>query len=132
MDFFKEIEGKGNSNERQEYSVVDDNLEEESYYLLSQIDFDGTKETFDPIGVQCSKKQNFMVFPNPADQFISIQGFGKNSNIRIFNSFGQQVFEKQNCFMNEKIDVSYLASGVYFIEILQENKRETLKFIVQH
>lgn len=44
--FFKEIEGKGNSNVLQEYEVLDDDSEEESYYLLYQIDYDGTRETF--------------------------------------------------------------------------------------
>jgi len=46
------IQGNGNSNELLEYQYTDEKISESKYYLLSQTDYDGTTEYFEPIYIQ--------------------------------------------------------------------------------
>ncbi len=63
-----EVKGAGNSTNILTYSFVDDALiSGTQYYRLTQIDFDGTKETFEAIDVSKIATAPFeiKVFPNP-------------------------------------------------------------------
>ena len=51
---------------------------------------------------------NINFYPNPADEFI----ITRKGSIRIYDSMGKKVLETQT---NEKIDVSHLSSGIYFV-----------------
>ncbi|MFK8036813.1 MAG: T9SS type A sorting domain-containing protein [Crocinitomicaceae bacterium] len=51
-------------------------------------------------------------YPNPASSTLTIQN---TSNIKIFDSAGRVVFEKNNIGKMEVIDISYLTKGVYFV-----------------
>ena len=82
----------------------------------------------------------FSVFPNPASHVVSIlaPGFsGKNCSLKIFNMFGQAVFERKEenapAFFEKQIDVSELADGIYFICLAGEDgKAYPQKIIVKH
>jgi hypothetical protein len=73
---------------------------------------------------------SFSVFPNPASEFIEIEGLDITgvSNFTIFNTLGKKVSSSDSLLSN-KVDVSNLNSGVYFISISNENRVQTLKFI---
>lgn len=51
-----EVRGAGNSKELNEYIMVDANpLKGTAYYRLTQVDFDGTSTSFEPVAVNMSK-----------------------------------------------------------------------------
>ncbi len=69
------------------------------------------------------------MYPNPATNFISIDGLLKESNIEIFNSFGEKVF-KNTYNSNDKLNFN-LASGIYLVKVVCENKIVVKKLIVK-
>jgi predicted GH43/DUF377 family glycosyl hydrolase len=73
---------------------------------------------------------SLIVYPNPVENYLSISGCNNNSlcQIRIFNALGEQVFIS-NKFNNQRIDVTYLQPGLYFIEVKFETRIETTRFV---
>jgi hypothetical protein len=73
-----------------------------------------------------SKKNDFALFPNPVANTIFIKNSDKQINtLVIYSIFGQEVITKKN---TNKMDVSHLKSGLYFVKI---NNNQTIKFIKQ-
>lgn len=69
---------------------------------------------------------NFSVFPNPAENFITIQCESfDNEKIEIYDVLGQLI-KSITVSNNQKIDISNLSKGIYFI--ILENK-VVFKFI---
>lgn len=74
---------------------------------------------------------SFTIYPNPvSEEFISIVGnFNTKLNIKIFDIIGKQVLSKQ--ISNNKLNISTLKSGVYILEVSQNNTTSTKKIVVQ-
>ena len=70
-----------------------------------------------------------LVFPNPAQEFLQVSGVGLGNHYRIFNQNGQLVLSGKISQNEEKIDVSSLLSGLYFISC--DEKSLGQKFIIQ-
>ena len=71
------LPGGGNSNAPLSYTATDERpLEGMAYYRLTQQDYDGTAESFEPVAVFCSAAQNgtdaLHVYPNPAEEFFTV------------------------------------------------------------
>jgi beta-glucanase (GH16 family) len=65
--------------------------------------------------INIDNKNKYTVFPNPANDVLTIQG--KNvSSIKIFNIHGNIVLSK-NVNNNKKVDISILKKGMYLIEL---------------
>ena len=65
--------------------------------------------------INIDNKNIYTVFPNPANDVLTIQG--KNvSSIKIFNIHGDIVLSK-NINNNKKVDVSILNKGMYLVEL---------------
>lgn len=77
-------------------------------------------------GVVENISENQDVIPNPAKDFIRLEGFENGSEINIYNSLGQLILTKKYS-ENEIIDVSDFASGVYFVR----NGNKSTKFVVK-
>lgn len=75
------------------------------------------------------KKDDFKVYPNPAEDVISIEFSSESTvqKINIFNMYGQIV--KSYSKSIKKYTVSDLPSGVYLIEVQSEEKIMTQKLI---
>ncbi len=80
-------------------------------------------------------------FPNPANNLLNISfkiDQATNINIEIYNLLGIKVIShKVNSFMgtglySEKIDISKLSNGTYFLKINTTYSKRTLKFTVSH
>lgn len=72
------------------------------------------------------------LYPNPAKNTITIN-FNQNinqSNINIYNIFGQLIYRKNNFSANtETIDITALSSGIYYIELISEELTTQIKFV---
>ncbi|CAI8257265.1 MAG: Glucan endo-1,3-beta-glucosidase A1 [Cryomorphaceae bacterium] len=65
--------------------------------------------------INIDNKNKYTVFPNPANDVLTIQG--KNvSSIKIFNIYGNIVLYK-NVNDNKTVDVSILNKGMYLVEL---------------
>ncbi len=84
------------------------------------------------ISVINNDENKITLFPNPTSGETTIL-FNKKMNstaIRILNSKGQKVFEKINYSGNQiDINITNLASGIYFIEIVQDGSLERAKLV---
>ena len=60
-------------------------------------------------------KNKYLVYPNPADNVLTIKGKNVNS-IKVFNIHGDIVLSK-NVKNNKKVDVSILNKGMYLVEL---------------
>ena len=71
----------------------------------------------------------FKIYPNPTTDFFQIQTQESNLKVEIFSANGQLVLENQ-FIQNEKIDVSGLPKGIYFIKVIS-NKQTTLHKLIK-
>lgn len=68
------------------------------------------------LSVEDNESNGINIFPNPANNFIDVH-IGNNdklSNIIIYNSLGNKIFESE---FQHKIDISELNSGIYFLKV---------------
>lgn len=106
------------------------------YYRLQITDNDG-KFTYSPIAaVTISSNGSFIVlYPNPVkDQLILVTNISVNkATVKISNAGGKVVYIKQ--FENiqpgaqNKINVAGLGKGVYYLEFISDNNKQTTRFI---
>ena len=122
------VTGAGNSQPVLAYSAQDRSLRtEQTYFRLSQTDFDGKKEVFNIVSVALeSEIKGIKVFPNPTSDVMSIQKNGLNQNdIFVFDALGRNVTEKvTKSKLNNQftiVSVNQLGKGKYMIRIGSEN-----------
>ena len=126
-----EVKGAGNSANILNYSFVDDALiVATQYYRLTQIDFDGTKETFKIIDVSKAATAPFEinVFPNPMKEEVKVSFYAEKqgySRFRIYAENGQEIYaalvgtlQGENSF---SFNTSHLEGGIYIFKIEKEN-----------
>ncbi len=104
-EFVNKVIGAGNSNIERKYQTIDQSpYQGISYYRLSQTDFNGQSESFDPVAVSRQLKFNettdseVLLYPNPGDgnsifvEFINFKS-GKY-NISILDESGKLVLDR--------------------------------------
>jgi hypothetical protein len=131
------IQGSGNSTQPIDYAYDDTNpYRGISYYRLSQVDYDGTKETFNIVGTNCMNDIDdiIQVNPNPTNGLFTITinpyYVNQNSMIKITNSSGSVVYEYYNLNHSNYniilVDGKNWGSGVYYINF----DKHTVKLII--
>ncbi|MCG8575590.1 MAG: CotH kinase family protein [Flavobacteriales bacterium] len=63
--------------------------------------------------------QPIILYPNPANNWISLKGIENVSEITLYNSQGQIVLNSTN--VQEKVDIGSLENGFYFVRITDQN-----------
>jgi len=121
--------GAGNSNTPLAYTGVDERpLNGLSYYRLTQRDYDGTTESFEPISITCytdGEGNSMIVFPNPADDrftvSVTVMEAINNAGIEILDVNGKRVMLRNVNLVkgtNEfTFDRSLMNPGTYFIKL---------------
>jgi ligand-binding sensor domain-containing protein len=71
-------------------------------------------------------ESNFMVFPNPSNQSISIRNIFTDSEISLIDLQGRTLIETKN---PDNIDISYLKSGNYIVKVTQGTLTQFQQFI---
>jgi len=113
----------GNSNEKLSYSFNDNNPSTgTNYYRLQQTDFDG-KHEYSPVRVlNFNNTHEILIYPNPAQKELYIQGLSGKNIISVVNVTGQavmQIITTNNA--QQAINISRLTKGVYFVTVKAEN-----------
>jgi len=136
------VQSVGNSTELSNYEFIDENPlnNQELYYRLKQVDFDGTVDYSSIEVVKIRNTSDISIFPNPvaANQDLTIQinkEEGLNQRILVSNLNGQVVFETTNEGINgDRINIPTidLANGAYFLSVFEaEQLVKTERIIVQ-
>jgi len=71
-----------------------------------------------------------LVSPNPASNFLSVKG-GKGMTVTLLDLTGRLMLKQLLVSDNQKIDLSDMASGTYFIRMQMEHLISTRKIIIQ-
>ncbi|MSP68909.1 MAG: T9SS type A sorting domain-containing protein [Bacteroidetes bacterium] len=75
------------------------------------------------------EKNNFAVFPNPANDFLTITSAdNKIFSVTIFNSLGEKIYSAQ-ATTNLNVETVNFSSGLYFVQIITDKKSFTKKII---
>lgn len=81
------------------------------------------------VGVEEKWKPNIQLYPNPVSNYLTIDGLEtKNQPIQILDIAGQILLEKE--INQNRIDLSQLAAGIYFLKI-ESNKKVEIKKIIK-
>ena len=130
------IDGSGNTSHTVQYNYVDESpVNGVNYYRLSQIDFDGSQKTFEPISVKLGDDASTLSFvnlyPNPfnGDFILTYHSNEKATTLlEILSSEGKRVYSETlksstgvNVYdFNSKIQ---LPQGIYFVTLSQGKTR---------
>lgn len=68
----------------------------------------------------------FSIFPNPVENIMSVNTQTGHFNYKIYNTNGSLISKGMS---DERIDVSNITSGIYFLQITNKGKTQVLKFI---
>ncbi len=93
----------------------EDNIERIDY-LMGVIYSDNSLNSFD---------NEHKIYPNPAEDYIILENF--KETVEIYNLFGQSITKINNPHQLQKIDISMLKSGMYF---LKTKSGKTNSFVV--
>jgi hypothetical protein len=75
-------------------------------------------------------ENNISVNPNPARNFIILSSEKYNSfQVAIYSTLGELVIEIENLNTSNKIDISKLNKGIYFMNIMVDNKLMVKQFV---
>lgn len=131
------VKGYGNSNIVQNYSFTDDAAPlSVAYYRLRQIDFDGKETTSKAVTVARSgntKAGLDKLYPSVTSDVLTLEmTTNGNTTLTIIDLLGRVVSTKQlgdnTGFLIQRLDVSSLNNGLYFINIQSGNSHITEKF----
>ncbi len=134
-----ECSGNGTSNQETSFVMIDrypySGL---SYYRLKQTDYDEVFEIFDPVSVIVKDEMTIglKIKPNPAINHIDLEMVYPetghiNSDIRIYNSLGDEVYKKFYIgkLNHINIDISKYKPGLYIVKSKLNHKSVQAKFI---
>jgi hypothetical protein len=85
-------------------------------------------------GIAEDNAENWTLFPNPADDQLTLQGLPANAFIRVFNIAGQEVQVQADLKSGTQrtISTSNWAEGIYFVVAESAHEVVTQRLVVQH
>lgn len=134
------VAGAGNSNETQTYQFTDLGFVGSAYLRLKQFDFNGNICTSSAIFADCNKQgiENLSFYFNYNEKSVRIQvasAIPSDFKITLIDISGKII--RQNCYQTSSsmsdinIDVSDLATGLYFINISNGSSIFTNKLFLE-
>ncbi len=68
------------------------------------------------------------IFPNPTNDIINISSPTQNIEVALYDTLGKKILEQTG---TQTIDLSNVLPGVYFVQLIEGEKKKTLKIIRQ-
>lgn len=84
------------------------------------------------VSLEHNSKDELSVYPNPANETISIKGISEESNIDIHDPIGRIVLQRALSETDlATLNVSFLPKGVYFIRVRTGRRLYQSKLIIE-
>jgi len=100
---------------------------------LEFILFSNRLELKKPTGLETTLATEIQIHPNPSAGMVTVNANQVMNEIKVVNMLGEMIFISNPRSSQALIDVSFLPSGVYFIEVYAENQIiHQGNFVVQH
>jgi hypothetical protein len=80
------------------------------------------------VGIEEKEVLNATLFPNPANQFLTIEGIDEEVNIKFYSAQGAVLLS--SAFRNHQVDISSLPQGVY-TAVMSAYKKEEIRRIIK-
>jgi hypothetical protein len=122
-------DGNGTTSINKLYNFIDNQpYLGNNYYRLKQIDFDNTFNYTNILVANFRLSNNVIAYPNPFKDFLYFNTNINSSRIIIYNVLGEKVLNAE--IRENKIDLTKLHTGVYFIEFDQQSTiKDRIKII---
>ena len=119
-----------NAQLRADYVYVDDN----SDMYIADAGNNKIRKVTHPLAVpNVDAYQRFKLAPNPTTGIFTIEGnVSSDLRIEVVNSIGQIAYSNKSVASKQPIDLSFLPSGIYFIQARDSLTTFTEKLIIQH
>jgi len=118
-DSFEElglIEGKGTTSKANNYEYIHATAEPGvHYYRLRQVDFDGASTYSDVVSVKRVGASALAVYPNPADQTLTLQGVAEGDQFVLSDALGRVVLAGK--YNGNELAVDQLPAGTYVVQV---------------
>ena len=126
-------DGIANNTTKGSYTLKDNN----GLVITTGADFEFSESkalSISTLAVQAfENSEGFYAYPNPVRDVLNVKvsnRFGLPSSLSITSILGQTVYTKKvSSEADLQINTSALSSGVYFITVLKDNTKKTLRFI---
>jgi hypothetical protein len=126
------VNGTGNSDVLKEYSTTDiPGKTGRVYYRLKQVDFDEHSKLSQIVSVVFDKQGIIKVYPNPAQNQITIEGVDQYSRVQLLDAAGKLVKEQLNngqYLLNMSLDG--LKNGMYLLRLINGKDNTTIKLMI--
>jgi Secretion system C-terminal sorting domain len=120
------------ANNSMAYTTVDNlPIQGINYYRLKVVDNNGTFAYSNTISVNTNTATVLSIYPNPAQQFIRIDGVNNNTTISIYNNVGVKMIDRKAVNNIQLINIHKLAAGTYNVVISNGVTTTTKTFIKQ-
>ena len=101
-----------------------------NYYRLKMVDKDGKFNYSIIIKVDLTKKYTVSIVPNPAHDYIIINGADNFKNIQLIDATGKLVRQLNKTTAN-RYDIPGLNRGLYFVRLTAPGETITVKVIIE-
>jgi len=126
------VNGAGYSSDRKEYNIMDiPGKTGRVYYRLKQIDFDGNSKLSNILSVLFDKQEIIKVYPNPAQQQVTVEGIENYSRLQVVDAAGKvlkDIYTNGHYLVN--INLEGLKNGVYLLRMVNEKASQTIKLVI--
>lgn len=78
---------------------------------------------------EINKEINVKLYPNPANEFIQIEGSSSIDKIEVYSVEGKLCFTSEPHQSEVKLDISNFNSGLYIVKIESNESAKTLRFV---
>lgn len=120
---------RGNSSNT--YTATDDKpVNGISYYRLKSIDKDGSYRYSIILKVDFTQKYLVSILPNPAHDYIIINGADKFKRVQLLDLDGK-VVQQFTRSSNNRYSIAGLPQGVYLLQLINDDERQVEKIVIQ-
>lgn len=118
-----------NTNDETAYNYTDNNpIYGANYYRILANDLDN-KKTYTKIVYSFTHKTEYQIYPNPASEMLQIEAEHANFSVQLIDEAGKVVYKNTNSANKMQIDISKIAPGNFFLEILKPDGTKLIKKI---
>lgn len=118
-----EVKTNGNLRSINSYSFVDSNPARMNYYRLNSVDYDGYSALSEIRSAAFDGSQSTTFYPNPASSYLMVNTESSYNKYSIINALGVTETSGVLNGTETRVDISQLASGIYFLKINNEVQR---------